>query len=159
MHDSLPTEKSEHKLDDDATLALSGRAHVLSACSTKSKRVSTSTSHAETLSAVRGTDNAQMVAIRLTEMLDFSVGMLPKERRIQELMSRQHDGRFVVPVDHCTDCGDLFELVAGKKGVPQDWRFCSFASIDLPAEFDSGFSCRQPRCWRTLSQSAWLRLS
>ena len=32
----------------------------------------------------------------------------------------QESGGWVIPIDHYTDCRDLFELLVGEKGVPQD---------------------------------------
>ena len=36
------------------------------------------------------------------------------------LIGVQEKNLLPVPVDHYTDCNDLFELMTGEKGVPQD---------------------------------------
>ena len=37
-----------------------------------------------------------------------------------QLIRVQEQGLFPVPVDHFADCGDLYGLATGSKGVPQD---------------------------------------
>ena len=39
---------------------------------------------------------------------------------LQALIQIQENGKWCSPIDHCTDCRDLFQLVVGEKGVPQD---------------------------------------
>ena len=62
-----------------------------------------------------------MVAIRLTEV--FGVGIqtpLRTPATLSMLIKIQEEGGWVIPIDHYTDCRDLFQLVVGEKGVPQD---------------------------------------
>ena len=62
--------------------------------------------------------NAQMVAMRLTEMHVILRGSV--SQRIAVLIDMNERGQYIIPVDHLTDCKDLYELVTGLKGVPQD---------------------------------------
>jgi len=39
---------------------------------------------------------------------------------LKDLTQIQEDGLFVIPVDHESDCHDLYCLVTGAKGTPQD---------------------------------------
>ena len=105
----------EHVLQDNQTCRLGGRCHVLWAHGAKAKRISYSTSHAETLSAVSGMEAATLVAVRLAELL-YS----PKKPTIQSLLQLQEGGVPELPVDGYTDCKDLFELMSGDKSIPQD---------------------------------------
>ena len=54
--------------DDHTVHQLSGYGHILYAHGGKAKRVSYSTSHAETLSAVNALESSSMVSTRLTEL-------------------------------------------------------------------------------------------
>ena len=71
-----------------------GVMHVLHASGTKAKRVSYSTSHAETLSMINGVESSTLILVRLSELLH--------------------------PVDYYGDCRDVFELVTGERTLPQD---------------------------------------
>ena len=86
-----------------------------------SSRLSSSTSTAEPLSAVVEKELGQLVAIRLTEI--FSTGVqipLRCKNPLQTLIQIQEKGNWLFPIDHYTDCRDLFQLVVGEKCVPQD---------------------------------------
>ena len=54
-------------LPESASQYLGGKCHLMLASSTKSKRISHSTSHAETLAGARGLPMAQLLAIRYCE--------------------------------------------------------------------------------------------
>ena len=100
---------------------MSGFCHVLASLSHKAKRIGASSSNAETLSATVGKELAQLVAIRLTEI--FGVGMqtpLKTPATYSLFIKIQEEGDWVIPIDHFTDCRDVFHLVVGEKGVPQD---------------------------------------
>ena len=92
-----------------------GRAHVLWSQGSRSKRISYSTSHGETLAAINGMESSSLVALRLAEL------MLPDRKpTLQQLAALQERGFDELPIDHHTDCRDLFELVSGTKTLPQD---------------------------------------
>ena len=62
-----------------------------------------------------------MVAIRLTEVLGVGIQTpLRTPATLSMLIKIQEEGGWVIPIDHYTDCRDLFQLVVGEKGVPQD---------------------------------------
>jgi hypothetical protein len=93
---------------------LSGRCHLLYHHSQKAKRVSHSTSHAESLSLYGVLTNAEQIAERLTEL---AAPFAPTLARLIEISS---DGRYDLRIHALTDCRDLLELVTGSKGCPQD---------------------------------------
>ena len=83
------------------------------------KRISSSTSTAETLFSVYGKELAQLIAICLTQLLEHGIQtLLGTQTFLAMLIQIQENGGWVVPVDHVRDCGDLFQLVVGEKGVP-----------------------------------------
>ena len=100
---------------DHQTHMLGGNAHVLWAHGAKAKRISYSTSHAETLAAVSGLEASTLVAVRLAELMH-----LPGRPSLQMLIAAQEQGIPRLPVDCMTDCRDFFELASGDKSVPQD---------------------------------------
>ena len=59
-----------------------------------------------------------MVAMRLSEM-HLALSCTTKQM-ISVLIEMNNAGQYVVAIDHLTDCKDMFELVTGLKGVPQD---------------------------------------
>ena len=62
--------------------------------------------------------NEQLIALRYTEVLTgCCVGV---RKPLSTLMDINDRAAFTVPIDHCTDCFDLFQLVCGLKGVPTD---------------------------------------
>ena len=109
------TKDCEHILDDRQCQYLGGRCHILWAHGAKAKRISYSTSHAETLAAVSGLEAGTLVSVRLAELL-YS----PKPPTIQSLTAQQERGVVGLPIDSFTDCRDFFELASGDKNVPQD---------------------------------------
>ncbi len=92
-----------------------GVAHILSAHGAKSKRVSYSTSHSETLAAISGLETASLVALRLSEI--FSKQVKPT---LQELAALQEKGIPYLPIDAYTDCRDFYSLTTGGSALPQD---------------------------------------
>ena len=105
----------EKTLSNDETVIMGGAAHILWGHGAKAKRISYSTSHAETLAAVSGLETSSLVAVRLAEVLYMS-----KRPSIQGLLACQEGGVRQLPVDDYTDCRDFFELASGDKSVPQD---------------------------------------
>ena len=92
-----------------------GVMHVLHASGGKAKRVSYSTSHAETLSMVGGVEASTLVMIRLTE-----IDMASPQPTIKELIKIQEQGNPKLPMDFYGDCADVWQLVTGSKTLPQD---------------------------------------
>ena len=91
--------------------------HVLTATSQKSKRISHSTSHAETLVCAKGVPTAQLVAMRLAEP---ELAMQLRAITPLALLDVQDRGLCPIPVDTFVDCMDLWELACGLRGIPQD---------------------------------------
>ena len=94
-----------------------GRIHALAVTSTKSKRVSHSTSHAETLASARGVPIGQIVGMRLTEP---EINALWGPQKPLQLQERLDNGQLSLPVDAFIDCMDVWDLCCGQKGTPQD---------------------------------------
>eukprot|EP00435_Cladocopium_sp_Y103_P048511 s541_g14.t1 len=92
-----------------------GKAHVLWSQGSRAKRISYSTSHGETLAAINGMETSSLVSLRIGELISKS-----KRPTLQELAALQEHGNEELPIDHYTDCRDLFELVTGEKTLPQD---------------------------------------
>jgi hypothetical protein len=86
-------------------LCSAGPAHPLFGSGKTAKRISHSTSHAESLSK-HGSSN-------------HSSGK-PRQPSYDELLEMETDGYYDLPIDSLTDCMDLYQLVTGAKGVPQD---------------------------------------
>ena len=105
----------EYILNDNDCTFLGGKCHVLWAHGAKAKRISYSTSHAETLAAISGLEAATLVAVRLSELF-----YMKKRATLQSLIAAQEYGVDRLPVDGCTDCRDFFELASGSGNVPQD---------------------------------------
>ena len=105
-------------LTKEAIKNLSGRCHPLAIGSQKARKVAHSTSMGETNCGLSVVSNAQMVAMRLTEMHVILRGSV--SQRIAVLIDMNERGQYIIPVDHLTDCKDLYELVTGLKGIPQD---------------------------------------
>lgn len=89
--------------------------HVLLAHGAKAKRVSYSTSHAETLSMVGGLETSALVMVRLAELLHPE-----PSPTLQQLTKIQEEGDPRLPVDYYGDCKDVFELLTGQRTLPQD---------------------------------------
>ena len=101
--------------DEDQVKLHGGAMHVIHAHGCKAKRVSYSTSHAETLSMVGGLETATLCMLRLAEMMHPK-----KEPSLKDLIETQESGRPNLPMDFYGDCRDLFELVTGERTLPQD---------------------------------------
>ena len=93
---------------------LSGPCHLLYHHSQKAKRVSHSTSHAESLSQYGVLTAAEQIAERFTEL------NAPFPPSLAQLIEISSDGKYDLKIHACTDCRDLLELVVGAKGAPQD---------------------------------------
>ena len=107
----------EHEVihDEESVMMHGGVMHVLHAHGGKAKRISYSTSHAETLSMVNGTESTTLVMVRLSEMMHISL-----KPTLKELVDIQENGNPALPSDFYMDCRDLFELCTGQKVLPQD---------------------------------------
>ena len=81
---------SEGVVPQHELIKLMGFAHCLVCASHKAKRVSYSTSHAETLSACFGKELAQVLSLRLTEILGAGMlhylGMVDRIPTVEELI-------------------------------------------------------------------------
>ena len=111
----------QYQAAHDAENSMSCFCHVLAQVSHKAKRISGSTSHGETLAANCGQQLAQLVALRITEVFDKGIQLpLRSQSPLQDLIAIQEAGAWVIPIDHFTDCHDLFQLVVGERGTPQD---------------------------------------
>ena len=95
---------------------MNGFAHLLVAGSHKAKRISHSTSHAESLACYNALGSAEVLAARLTEA--WWRGAKPLS--LEQLLTVEDLGLFEVPILALTDCMDLLELIVGSRGVPQD---------------------------------------
>ena len=97
---------------------LGGKCHLMFASASKSRRVSHSTSVAETLVAARGISMGQLLAVRYTEC---DIIRCSCERVTPLLlMHLQDDAQIPMPVDMIIDCMDCWELCCGYRGIPQD---------------------------------------
>lgn len=114
-HVKPQSEIYEHSCADDEARLHGGRAHILWSHGSKAKRISYSTSHAETLAAINGHESAILVSIRLSEMLHKD-----KTPSLQQLAALQEAGNMQLPIDDYGDCNDVFQLVTGCKTLPQD---------------------------------------
>ena len=92
-----------------------GIFHILHASGSKAKRISYSTSHAETLSMVGGMEASTMIMVRLAELHHPA-----KAPTIKQLVQIQEAGDPKIPMDFYGDCRDLFELITGRRTLPQD---------------------------------------
>ena len=100
---------------------LCGCCHILAHSSHKSKRVSSSTSTSESLAATATKELAQLCALRLTEVLSTGIALPLKTTATVAQMTRiVENAEYAIPIDHFTDCMELFQLAVGEKGVPQD---------------------------------------
>ena len=106
-------------LNPDSVHELSGKIHLLQGSSTKSKRVSHSTSHAETNAAARGIPIGQIIQLRLCEP-DLRILELPQALTPMRLLEMGDIAHRQIPHDHYIDCMDLWELSCGMRGIPQD---------------------------------------
>eukprot|EP00959_Pyramimonas_sp_CCMP1952_P020315 428612-Pyramimonas_sp.AAC.1 len=71
--------------------------------SPEGKRINYSTSHAEAVSAVRGSQNAQYVALRFTDILMKPWIQRTSTTSLSGLMNLQEQGLTVMPVEMGTD--------------------------------------------------------
>ena len=99
--------------EDDAKHG--GVMHVLYSHGAKSKRISYSTSHGETLAMVNALEASTLCMIRLSEIMRAA-----KKPSLQQLIEIQSQGNSCLPMDMYCDARDVFELVTGTKTLPQD---------------------------------------
>lgn len=100
---------------------------MLHGASQKSKRISHSTSHAESLATAKVLPVGQLTSLRLYEpQLCLKYGKMTPLNFLQYLDSIT---TLDIPHDHYVDCMDLWELGCGSRGVPQDksQRLCILA--------------------------------
>jgi hypothetical protein len=114
--DALDCDKDDY-LDSSHVPLLGGKLHILAASSQKSKRISHSTSHAETLASAKAIPLAQLVAMRCSEP-EFSLTM--RNSSPLSVLELQENGRCPIMIDAYVDCMDLWELCCGLRGTPQD---------------------------------------
>lgn len=112
--------KSDEVRPDDVA-KLGGWCHVIHGTSKKAKRIGVSTSRQETIAAVGGQEICQLIAMRYSEVLGAGFNLpLYRSPTIKESIHIQETGAFCFPIDDYGDCKDLWELMTGMKGVPQD---------------------------------------
>ena len=109
---------SKGYLDEAACNAYAGLGQPLVHSARKSKRISNSTSHGETLSAINASALVNLIALRFTELFCLSTFNVQPTNKL--LLWIQENNLYILPCDMTTDCMDLFELVCGIKGVPND---------------------------------------
>ena len=97
---------------------LGGKCHLMFASGSKSRRVSHSTSVAETLAAARGISMGQLLAVRYTEFDILRRSNSPVTPLM--LLQLQDSAQIPMPVDMIIDCMDCWELCCGYRGIPQD---------------------------------------
>ena len=97
---------------------LEGPLHPYFYSGKKASKTSHSTSHAESNSAISTLQMASLVAHRLSE--PFMSEYLGKALTPRVLLACQLSNVCLIPVDHITDCMDLYELCCGEKGVSSD---------------------------------------
>ena len=105
----------EEEFDSQSVKAHGGVMHLLHSHGAKAKRVSYSTSHAETLSMVNALESSILITTRLSELAHHLVSPT-----IAQLTEMQEHGNPTIPSDFYTDCQDLWELVTGMLTLPQD---------------------------------------
>eukprot|EP00435_Cladocopium_sp_Y103_P008328 s555_g2.t1 len=117
MEDRVAPRHEEYDVEcsDDMAEKHGGTAHILWSHGAKAKRISYSTSHAETLAAISGHEAAVLVSVRISEMLHKV-----KSPTLQQLAAIQETGNPQLPLDDYGDCNDVFQLVTQCKTLPQD---------------------------------------
>ena len=116
--DEFRTEKGDYQSDWEVNLH-SGKYHSIIASSGKAKRVSYSTSHAETNAAAKTIPLGHMVCLRYTEP-EFAIQLGRRPRPADYLAADEGRRLCALPQDHFIDCMDLWELSCGYRGIPQD---------------------------------------
>ena len=115
-----PLQVDKHDFVVDGTSGVhGGHMHLLICTSTKSKRISHSTSHAETHACARAIPNAQLVSMRICEP-DLMSYVWPDRLTPMALLHITDSLRPWLATDAYVDCMDLFDLATGQKGVPVD---------------------------------------
>ena len=119
MHDGFAKQASHEWLTGQAASALGGDCHILFFSARRASRISHSTSQAETLSAIGCTQVAHLISGRLGEIF-LAPRLFGRSPSIRDLLWLQSNSCQEVPVDHCSDCMDLYELITGSKGLSAD---------------------------------------
>ena len=106
---------------------IGGKLHVHTQSAQRAKRISHSTSQAESLAATKAIPISQLTALRLTEL--EILNRFPEQPPHIAMLRAQDENLCPLPVDHYIDCMDLWELCCGLKGTPQDksQRLCILA--------------------------------
>ena len=104
------------QVDPSDSHHLGGPCHTLLLHSSKSKRISHSTCHAETNAGYKVNQSAQFIALRWTELLRCT----NTQHKASDMMSIFDSSAYEIRIDHCTDCMDFWQLCCGIKGVPSD---------------------------------------
>ena len=117
----IPTFPKSPEVPPEFYHLVGGAGHVMTSLANKSKRISYSASHGETNAMCRAKQFAQLVSLRFAEVLQAGI-CLPLRSRctLGQLIVVQEQNLMPFPCDQYTDCGGLWELVTGVKGVPQD---------------------------------------
>ena len=117
MEDNIKTTEGEYEktCDDFMAMKHGGRAHILWSHGAKAKRISYSTSHAETLAGISGVEASVMVNVRISELLHPDA-----QPSLQQLAAIQEIGNPQLPIDDYGDCNDVYQLVTMNKTLPQD---------------------------------------
>lgn len=119
-HKQIPIDRTNDALPKDMHWMIGGRAHTLVNACSKAKRLSHSTSHAETNAPCRAKELVQLCNLRFAEVLQRGICLpLHSPCTLRQPLDVQEQNIMPFPVDHFTDCGDLYELITGVKGVPQ----------------------------------------
>ena len=114
----ISVDRCDFMTSDSEIDELGRNLHMVIGSGNISKRISHSTSHAETLSCAALIPMGQLVPMRIAEPeLTIKFGRLTP----MKLLTIQDDGLCPVMYDHMVDCMDLLcDLACGRKGVPQD---------------------------------------
>ena len=106
-------------LEGEQVKNLGGAMHLLVCSSTKAKRISHCTSHAETNACSRAIPIAELVSLRISEP-EMKLYADPEEMTPMRLLHLIEGKKPWIPIDCLIDCMDLWELSCGRKGIPQD---------------------------------------
>lgn len=117
MEDGVAPQEGQYELvcNEYEAAQHGGRAHILWSHGAKAKRISYSTSHAETLAAISGNEAAVMVSVRISEMLHPDL-----QPTLSQLAAIQEAGNPQLPIDDYGDCNDVYQLVTMSKTLLQD---------------------------------------
>ena len=111
-------DKDDFMINTTQISKLGDKMHLVMGSGSIAKRISSSTSHAETLAAAALIPMGQLVAMRLAEpeLLAKNGGKVTP----MYLLRIQEESLCPIMMDHIIDCMDVWDLACGKKGIPQD---------------------------------------